>query len=132
MARLLVIEDEPLVRQTIRMILALDGHSIIEAENGALGLAQLAQNEVDLVLTDLVMPGMEGIETIKQIRLLHPHLKVVAISGTGAYNLYLNAASKLGANAVLQKPFLPAKLRETVARALSNIEDAQVEDRRQK
>jgi len=44
------------------MILALDGHSIIEAENGALGLAQLAQNEVDLVLTDLVMPGMEGIE----------------------------------------------------------------------
>jgi DNA-binding NtrC family response regulator len=132
MARLLVIEDEPLVRQTIRMILALDGHSIIEAENGALGLAQLAQNEVDLVLTDLVMPGMEGIETIKQIRLLHPHLKVVAISGTGAYNLYLNAASKLGANAVLQKPFLPAQLRQTVARALSNIEDARAEDRRQK
>jgi DNA-binding NtrC family response regulator len=132
MARLLVIEDEPLVRQTIRMILALDGHSIIEAENGAHGLAELAQNEVDLVLTDIIMPGTEGIETIKQIRFLHPHLKIVAMSGTGASNLYLNAASKLGANAVLQKPFLPAHLRETVARVLSNIEDTRVEDKRQK
>jgi len=132
MARLLVIEDEPLVRQTVRMILALDGHSIFEAENGALGLAQLDQNKVDLVLTDLIMPGTEGIETIKQIRLHHPHLKIVAMSGTGASDLYLNAASKLGANAILQKPFLPAQLRETVARALSNIEDARGEDKRQK
>jgi len=121
MARLLVIEDEPLVRHTVRTILARDGHLIIEAENGARGLAQLAQNDVDLVLTDLIMPGSEGIETIQQIRRLYPQLKVVAMSGTGASNLYLDAASKLGANAILQKPFAPAKLRETVARVLSNI-----------
>jgi CheY-like chemotaxis protein len=119
MGCLLVIDDEQRIRQAIRAMLKPLRHSIIEAENGALGPALLAQNEVDLVLTDMIMPGTEGIETVQAIRRLRPQMKIVALSGTGASWLYLEAAEKLGADAVLNKPFRPAEPREVVRRVLS-------------
>jgi len=117
MARILVIEDDSSNRALLERILAAEGHSIVAAENGAVGLAQLAQNEVDLVVTDIVMPGIEGVEIIREIRRLLPDMKIIAVSG--AHPLYLEAVSRLGANAVLRKPFRPAELREIVTRVLS-------------
>jgi CheY-like chemotaxis protein len=120
MAQLLVIDDEPSIRQMACRILIAGGHSVIEAENGTVGLAQLAKHHVDLVLTDIIMPGTEGIETIQQIRRLLPDMKIIAMSGSHAHELYLQAAEKLGADEILTKPFRATELRDTVSRVLSN------------
>ena len=118
MANLLVIDDEPVIRQMARRILEGDGHHVIEAEDGAIGFARLEENSVDLVLTDIVMPNKEGVETIQDIRRFHPEVKVIAMSGSGAHQLYLDTATKLGAHATLNKPFLPDDLREIVGQVL--------------
>jgi CheY-like chemotaxis protein len=117
MPRILIIEDDASNRALLERILAAEGHSIIAADNGAVGLTELARNEVDLVVTDIVMPGIEGIEIIREIRRLLPGIKIIAVSGV--HPLYLEAVSQLGANAVLRKPFRPAELREIVARVLA-------------
>jgi CheY-like chemotaxis protein len=119
MAQLLVIDDDPLIRQTVRRILGVGGHSVIEAESGEAGLARLAENQVDLVLTDILMPGMEGIETIRQVRRLRPDMKIIAMSGSASNEAYLSASSKLGAQAVLNKPFRGTELRDLVSRVLA-------------
>ena len=118
MANLLVIDDEPLIRQMARRILEGSGHRVIEAENGVIGLARLEENPVDLVLTDIVMPNKEGVETIQDIRRFHPEVKVIAMSGSGSHQLYLDTAMKFGAHAALNKPFRPDDLREIVGRVL--------------
>ena len=123
MAQLLIIEDDPACRQLVERILRPEGHSIIYADNGAVGLAKLAHAKVDLVLTDLLMPIVEGLETIREIRRLHSDVRIIAISGI--YAAYLETASKFGANAVLRKPFHPAALRETVAQVLAEVRHAQ-------
>src|SRR6185436_17443973 len=97
MAHLLLIDDDAAVRQMIRRILLDAGHSVIEAANGAVGLEQLVQSPVDVVLTDIFMPGMEGVETIQHIRNLRPNMKIIAMSGSYSRDAYLSAASKLGA-----------------------------------
>jgi CheY-like chemotaxis protein len=117
MAQLLIIEDDSASSELILRILGPEGHSLTFAENGAIGLAKLAHAKMDLVLTDLLMPIVEGLETIRSIRRVHPDVRIIAISGVRAD--YLDAASKFGADAVLRKPFHPAALRETVARVLA-------------
>src|SRR5262245_40394059 len=117
MAEVLVIEDDSTSSDLIRRILGAEGHSVSFAENGAVGLQKLAQARVDIVLTDLLMPVLEGLETIREIRRLQPDVKIIAISGV--YSDYLEAASKLGANAVFRKPFQPSALRDTVTELLA-------------
>ena len=117
MAEVLVIEDDPTSSELVRRVLVAEGHSVIFAENGAVGLKKLAQARVDIVLTDLLMPVLEGLETIREIRRLQPDVKIIAISGV--YSDYLEAASKLGANAVFRKPFQPSALRDAVAALLA-------------
>jgi DNA-binding NtrC family response regulator len=119
MAHLLVIDDDASVRQTMRRILLDAGHSVIEADNGTTGLAQLTQSPIDIVLTDIFMPGTEGVETIQQIRRLRPTMKIIAMSGAYSSDAYLSAAAKLGAQAVLKKPFRTAELRDTVNQVLA-------------
>ena len=119
MAYVLVIDDEPLIRQMARRILERRGHRIIEAANGAIGLAQLEDNAVDLVLTDIMMPEKEGVETIQYIRRFYPKVKVVAMSGSDCSSFYLEVATKFGAHAAMSKPFRPDDLSETVDRLLS-------------
>lgn len=119
MARLLVIDDDAAVRQTMRRILQDAGHSVAEADNGTTGLAQLAQSPIDVVLTDIFMPGTEGVETIQQIRRLRPGMKIIAMSGSYSSEAYLSAAAKLGAQAILKKPFRTAELRDTVNQVLT-------------
>jgi CheY-like chemotaxis protein len=122
MSLVLVIDDDAQIRRMARRILAGAGHAVIEAEDGDAGLALVRSGEVALVLTDLIMPNKEGIETIRDIRQICPEMAIIAMSGTGASaSLYLHVAEKLGADAVLSKPFRAAELIETVTRVLATV-----------
>lgn len=96
----------------LRLTLAEFGHTVIEARNGIEGLASFPADGVDLVITDIVMPGKEGIEVITELRRLHPQLKILAISGGGRVGSkdYLSIATFLGAAKVLAKPFTAQEL----------------------
>lgn len=121
MARILVVDDEDLVRLTLRQMLEAGGHEVIEAANGKQGVALEAENSVDLVVTDIIMPEQEGIETIVQLRRKNPSLKIIAISGGGRMkNMdFLKIAANVGADATLTKPFSTQELTEVVDRCLA-------------
>jgi len=98
------------------------GHTVVEATSGDQGIAQIAQQTIDVVITDIIMPDKEGIETISEIKQTHPDLPIVAISGgslRGAGS-YLETAAALGACATLEKPFHSFEILEVVDNALAN------------
>lgn len=118
MANILVVEDSPAVRMGIVEVLESLGHTVTETENGRLAVEQMASASFDLIVTDVLMPEMDGIEVIKAVRRAQPDTKILAISG-GAPNLPAGYALKLtemfSANAVLYKPFTNDELRTAVA-----------------
>jgi DNA-binding NtrC family response regulator len=120
--RILLIDDEQMVRKIVRKMLERAGHEVIEAENGRLGLEQLGQGAFDLVLTDIIMPEMEGVETVMSVREHHPSVKIIAMSGGGRTgNMdFLATAQKLGAAAILNKPFTIASLNEAMEKAFKS------------
>ncbi|MEQ9640433.1 MAG: response regulator [Alphaproteobacteria bacterium] len=101
-----VIDDDELVAETVVSILRSAGHDAVAAPDGVEGLELIRDGEYDAVVTDIMMPRKEGIETIMEIRRDRPALKIMAISGgsTGSTD-FLQWAEKLGADAVLAKPF---------------------------
>jgi len=103
-----VIDDDEDVRSCIRNILEHSGYSVLEAENGSVGICIFRKNPVDLVIVDLFMPEKEGIETIIELRKEYADLKILAISGgIPGYgpDHFLHIAQKLGADGSLDKPF---------------------------
>ena len=112
----LVIEDDADVRNMIRMILADEGYSVVDASNGLEGMKKLNQGPFDLIVTDMLMPEKEGIETIREIKKQSPSTKIVAISGGGICipENYLNLALMMGADASLCKPFGRQELLDTI------------------
>lgn len=120
-ARILVIDDDPLVRATLRALLEGEGYEVTIAVDGENGLEAFRRHTPDLVITDIVMPEVEGIETIRQMREIAPNLPILAISGGGrGVSLdYLRMAQRLGATEVLAKPFEAEELVGVVARCLA-------------
>jgi CheY-like chemotaxis protein len=121
MAKILVIDDDPGFRRMVSLILTRAQHIVIEADDGDLGVLRFTKDKPDLVISDIVMPGKEGIATIREIRALSPATPIIAMSG-GSANIgleYLDAAAKLGASSILAKPFRPADLAELVKRLLA-------------
>lgn len=120
MARVLVVDDEELVRDTVRQALELDGHDVSEAPDGASGLDALRAETADVLVTDLIMPGKDGIETIRDVRRDFPEVKILAVSGRGGIQINANLAraDRIGADMTLSKPFGAEEIREAV-RALS-------------
>jgi two-component system chemotaxis response regulator CheY len=112
MRRILVIDDDAGVRETIRQ--TLDGHpyEVISAENGERGLSVCRSTPPDLVITDIVMPTMEGLQTIRELRRQRPALPIIAISAgsRGGRHDFLEIARQLGAWETLGKPFDPDEL----------------------
>jgi len=108
----LVIDDDPVARMTVRAILEDEGYSVTCAEDGRRGVAVFRKLRPDLVVTDIIMPEKEGIETILELRSIWPKGPIIAISGGGRTGKtdYLRLAQGMGANAVLMKPFEPAEL----------------------
>jgi len=117
MANILVVEDSPAVRMAIVEVLEALGHAVTETENGRLAVERMGGESFDLVVTDVLMPEVDGIEVIKAVRRLRPETKILAISG-GAPNLPAGYALKLtemfSADAVLYKPFMNDELRKAV------------------
>lgn len=107
MARVLIIDDEQLARFTMREILEGGGYEVVEAANGREGLERQREHRCDAVVTDIIMPEKEGIETIIELRKDFPEITIVAISGGGrTRNLdFLALAEKFGADRILPKPF---------------------------
>jgi DNA-binding NtrC family response regulator len=107
MARILIIDDEDYVRMTLSQALEDEGHTVLVATNGNDGLARYAEAKPDLVITDLLMPEKEGLETIVELRKVDPGVKIIVISGGGRINNvdFLEVAKKFGATAALKKPF---------------------------
>jgi len=112
MALVLVIDDDPQMRRTLTRLLKANDHHVLDAEDGREGLGMYRGHCPDLVITDLIMPGVEGIETIREIRRQTPEAKVIAISGGGMTQdpRFLRAAQRLGADIVMQKPVKMAEL----------------------
>jgi len=101
----LVIDDEEAIREFLRFVLERTGYIVVEAENGDKGLRLCSHFHIDIMITDLVMPGKEGLETIRTIKERHDGLKIVAMSGAVNSETYLKVAQGLGAHQTLQKPF---------------------------
>ena len=122
MAKVLVIDDDPGFRRMIRMILSRMHHDVVEAQDGNEGLDLFKAERPDLVISDIVMPNKEGIQTILEIRALAPDARIIAMSGGGVSvgTGYLAAALKLGADLTLSKPFRPAELTAMVNQLLPN------------
>lgn len=116
MALILIVDDDMAVRDSIRTLLDLDGHHVVEAADGRQGEAAIARHAPDLVILDIFMPEQDGFETLRRLRRSHPHLKILAVSGSGAHQLdrTLTFASEFGADAVLSKPFAADALRDAV------------------
>jgi DNA-binding response OmpR family regulator len=120
MANILLIEDDEALRGVLATTLRDAGHAVREAGNGRDGLKLFAQEPADVVVSDLIMPEQEGIETITMLRKSHAKLPIIAISGgfTNAPH-YLKAAAKLGANRVMSKPFSTADLNAAITEVLA-------------
>ncbi len=118
MAKILIIEDDDEVREYLEIILTRAGYECLSAPNGLEGVDLFMSNPADLVITDIIMPEKDGIETIMDLRRKNSALKVIAISGGGRAEPenYLHSAKLLGANRTMKKPFTNEEM-------LKNIRD---------
>jgi CheY-like chemotaxis protein len=130
MHQILVIDDERDVRDSVKYVLDQAGYNVITAESATEALDQLALVPTDLVITDIIMPKIDGVQAIEMIRKSFPLVRIVAISGGGNFgstayqpaaiktNAYLASALDAGAHLVLLKPFEAEDLLEAVEKVL--------------
>lgn len=121
MANIILVEDDPDLRDLLALILQDSQHSVLRCENGRRAVEYLSHQDADLLVTDLLMPEMDGVETVRAVRRLRPQLPILAISG-GLPNPanYLGIARYFGATRVLPKPFQPAELISAIEELLSS------------
>lgn len=114
----LLVDDEPEIRELLHEILNEHNCNVFQAENGK-DAFQLSRNEkIDVLITDLIMPEQEGIETVRQFRQTYPEMKIIAISG--AADVYLHMARILGADATLRKPLNLVAITSLLQRMLNS------------
>lgn len=120
MAKILVVDDDEQVRAMIKLTLEKAGFTVAEAQDGNEAVALYANEDCDLVITDIVMPGKEGIETIMELKGINPEARIIAISGGGRINPedYLKWARRFGVTKTFTKPVDRARLLEAVAELL--------------
>ena len=121
MQRVLVIDDDEQVRALLYEILERAGFEVMEASNGVEGLKLYRIQPADLVITDLIMPEKEGVETIMELRSQFPNARIIAISGgqrAGGRD-YLPIAARLGARRTVAKPFSRQEILEAVRETLT-------------
>lgn len=120
-ATILLIDDDQQVLNVLGEMLRLEGHDVYTAENGLIALSILNRQQFDLVITDLIMPEKEGLETIAEIRRDYGSMPIIAISGGGRGGPmnYLETARYIGADRALKKPFQRRELIAAVRELLS-------------
>jgi DNA-binding response OmpR family regulator len=112
LSRVLVVDDEGLVCDWLTTVLGEAGHRVSRAVDGHQGLAATRSEDFDLVISDIEMPGMDGVEMIRVLRREKPVLKIIAMSGGDevGHDWRLVQAERIGANRILHKPFLVGEL----------------------
>jgi DNA-binding NtrC family response regulator len=125
MVRILIIDDEPSIIEVLRKILQFEGYDVATAANGEEGLELFRQTPCDLVITDMVMPAKDGLQTILDLRKEKPDLPVIAMSGGGAISKerYLAVAGYLDRVITIAKPFSVGAIAEAVVKLLSEADD---------
>lgn len=125
MARILIIDDEPQVRTMLREILEDEGYEVVDAADGNVGLKLYRDEPADLVITDLIMPEKEGLETIRELRRDFKEAKIIAVSGGGRVipKDYLKVAQKFGALRIFGKPIQFDEFLRAVADLLESREE---------
>jgi DNA-binding NtrC family response regulator len=120
MAHVLIVDDDTLMREMLLAMMDMDGISASGAENGNVALKLLRANTYDLIITDILMPEKEGIETIMEIKNEWPDLPIIAISGGGKLNpeIYLQLSKNLGARYSFNKPFTKEQMMFAVRNCL--------------
>jgi CheY-like chemotaxis protein len=126
MANILIIDDEKDVRNVLKEVLERAGYDAIIAANAREGLEKLESKGADLIITDVIMPGIDGVAAVKQIREDYPDVPIIVISGGGnvapmeyepgaiSTSAYLASATNAGANCTLTKPFERQELLDAV------------------
>jgi DNA-binding NtrC family response regulator len=116
--RILVVDDEPVVNESCRRVLHARGFDVETTESGQDGLSRAAAQDFDLIITDLKMPDLDGMELIRRIRRERPHTAIVVITGFGTVGSAVEAV-RLGVSDYIEKPFTPKQLSEAVSKALA-------------
>lgn len=103
---ILVVDDDEMMREFVKELLEINNFIITQAENGKAGLKAFREETPDLVITDIIMPEMEGISFIRELRNINSEIPIIAMTGNihGRAEEYLELSSQLGANEVLEKP----------------------------
>ncbi len=123
MATVLIVDDEEMLRGMLRQALKKDGYDILEASNGNEALELSNTHEIDLLITDLVMPGKNGLDLIMELKKGQHNMPIIAISGGGGIDTnydYLSVARLIGATSIFSKPIDLGQFRNTVSNLLKS------------
>jgi DNA-binding response OmpR family regulator len=122
MARILVADDNAEVAQFISRSLTRDGHDVVTVPDGKQAIDHMAREVFDLLITDVVMPDVGGLDVLRSLRKTAPEARIVAMSGGGRGSAaqYLELAQSFGATVTIEKPFSVAELNAAVAAALAH------------
>jgi CheY-like chemotaxis protein len=121
--RILIVDDCPIARVGLRSMLEDEGFTVTEADDGERVVAAVDRVDADLILCDMLMPGCNGLDVIRELRRALPHVKIIAMSA-GRYNGsadMLQTAMYLGADEILYKPFSSTKLMATVRQVMVRL-----------
>ena len=116
MSTILIMDDEEAILGFLKERLMGEGFNVLTASDGKEGMNLFNDNQVDLVITDILMPGQDGFETIMELKKISPNIKIIAMSGGGHGNpkYYLDTARSSGAKYTIEKPFKTSELVEAV------------------
>lgn len=118
--KVLVVDDDELMRANLIDALKISSYEVYSATNGKEALSVLDKHQFDLIVTDIVMPDMEGVEFIREVkRKRELSVKIIAMSGSIMSDNYLELARLMGADLTLEKPFSVDKFLETVEQVIS-------------
>ena len=118
MARILIIDDDPEIRTMLEQMLHAAGHEVTLAANGNQGLQMQCDKPASLIITDLLMPEKEGLETIVEFRKDFPKVPIITMSGRPSTGFFLYMAQRLGSVRTIEKPFRPRELLAAVEEVL--------------
>ena len=123
MQRILVIDDEPAIRALLQTLLERGGYDVVTAPDGKKALRSFREAPADLIITDIFMPDMEGLETIRELRNDYPDLQIIAISGGGRTGpeSYLKMAEIFGAVRSFTKPVNTDVLLDAVRELIGSV-----------
>jgi DNA-binding NtrC family response regulator len=122
MGHILIIDDDEQLRKMIRKTMEQAGHRVDELENGSKAMERYCENHYDVIITDIIMPEKEGVETIIEICSVYPEAAIIAMSGGGRISSTdcLSMAGNLGARYVFSKPFERKQLLQAVEEIISS------------